>query len=791
MQVLIDKYADNNDYCVKYYVYLFANITLLKFVINYIILFDMKSLLLIISVLFINIQVFGQNKTIKSKLRQLGTELPSPNNCRTSAGAPGKKYWQQKADYAIEVTLDDEKQQIRGTEIITYHNNSPDVLNYLWIQLEQNFRKPDSDSYKIEHNKITGGTNKWTMRNLHYNFQGGLKIDYVKDKNGKNLPYVINNTMMRVDLPHPLKSKSTYTLKLKWSYNISSRYQHGGRSGLEFFERDSNYLYFIAQFHPRMAVYSDIDGWNNKQFLGYGEFTLEFGDFDVKITVPKDHIVAATGELKNSSSILTSQQITRLKEAKTANKPILIVTPEEALKNENEKAKTTKTWHFVAKNVRDFAFASSRKFIWDAKGVDIGGKKVMSMAFYPNEANPLWGQFANRIIEHTIISYSEFTFDYPYPVVQAVHAANMGMEYPMICFCGARPDANGTYSEQVKNRLINVIIHEVGHNWFPMIVNSDERQWTWMDEGLNCFLQFYAEKSWDRDFPSARGPANTAVEYMVSPQAKQRPIMTNSECIPSFFSNAYGKASIGLNILRETIMGHELFDYAFKTYANRWKFKHPSPADFFRTMEDASAVDLDWFWRGWFYTTDHVDISIDNVKVYRLNTHDPETEYKNTIRNKKVRALSLAEIRIQEDSSKTYMENHPEAKDFYSKYNYDGIYYKDKKAYKEFYNSLPDEAKHYYDKTDNLYYEIDFRNIGGLVMPIILKFDYEDGTSEIRRIPVEIWRYDNINTTKTFPVNKKVKRIVLDPFLETADTNTYNNIWSDNPEIDIFELYDY
>ncbi|MDC1385474.1 M1 family metallopeptidase, partial [Crocinitomicaceae bacterium] len=563
--------------------------------------------------------LFGQ----QNKFAQLGEELPTPNEYRNAAGAPGHNYYQQKADYDIEVILDDKNQKITGEETITYTNNSPDNLEYLWIQLDQNVRALDSDSKLITIEKMEDFRSIQDISKKLFEFDGGFKIEEVTTPSGRDMKFSINKTMLRIDLDKPLSAGSSVSFRIKWWYNINDRMKIGGRSGFEYFEENDNYLYTIAQWFPRMCVYNDVEGWQNKQFLGRGEFTLPFGDYEVAITVPSDHIVGSTGELQNESSVLTSEQRSRFKEAAKSDTPVLIVTQAEAEAAEKEKKTGEKTWIFKATNVRDFAFASSRKFMWDAQGVQVGGKNIMAMSYYPKEGNPLWERYSTKLVAHTIKTYSKFTVDYPYPVAISVHSKWIGMEYPMICFNGGRPEADGTYSERTKYGMWGVIIHEVGHNFFPMIINSDERQWTWMDEGLNTFVQYLTEQEWEREYPSRRGPAYLIADYMRGDQNFISPIMTNSESIWQFGNNAYGKPATALNILRETVMGRELFDYSFKIYCERWKFKHPSPADFFRTMEDASAVDLDWFWRAWFFTTDFVDISLDEVNWYELNTMNP------------------------------------------------------------------------------------------------------------------------------------------------------------------------
>ena len=442
---------------------------------------------------------------------------------------------------------------------------------------------------------------------------------------GSDLSYTINQTMMRINLTTPLASGATFEFKIKWWYNINNHRTQGGRSGYEHFP-DGNNNYVIAQFYPRMCVYDNVEGWQNDQFWGRSEFALEFGDFTVNITTPEDHMLGATGVLLNEKEVLTRKQLKKLAEAKKSfDKIVIIQSQEEAEKVEKKRATKTKTWKFKATNVRDYAFASSRKFIWDGMAVDINGKTVMAYSYYSREANPLYGDHSTKAVAQTLKTYSEYTFDYPYHKAISVDG-QMGMEYPQICFNPGRPNADGTYSDRVKYRMIKVTIHEVGHNFFPMIVNSDERQWTWMDEGLNSYMEMLAELAYDKDFPITRGYPKNIVKYMNGDQSKIAPIMSKGDNVYSFGNNAYGKPATALWILRETIMGKELFDHAFKTYSQRWKFKHPTPADFFRSMEDASAMDLDWFWRGWFYTTDVTDIGIQSVKKFQTKTGENDDD---------------------------------------------------------------------------------------------------------------------------------------------------------------------
>lgn len=718
----------------------------------------------------------AQDNINNNKFRQLNQDLPTPNVYRTGAGTPGHEYYQQQADYVMDIRLDDKKQKIYGEEIITYTNNSPDALSYLWVQLDQNVRAKDSDTKKASTSGISKGISFDGIKRFMNDFDGGFKIDYVKDLNDNDLAYFINKTMMRIDLNKHLEKGESFSFKIKWWYNINDRMQIGGRSGYEYFKEEDNYLYTIAQFYPRMAVYNDVDGWQNKQFLGRGEFTLPFGNYEVKITAPNDHTVASTGVLQNPNKVLSESQRTRLEQAKKSDKPIMIITEAEAKKIEKKKSDKNKTWIFKAENVRDFGFASSRKFIWDAQGVEFGDRTVMAMSYYPKEGNPLWEQYSTKAVAHTLRSYSNTTFEYPYPVAISVNAASIGMEYPMICFNYGRPEKDGTYTERLKYGVISVIIHEVGHNFFPMIVNSDERQWTWMDEGLNTFCQYLAEKEWDVDYPSRRGPAYKIVNYMKGDKNNITPIMTNSESIYQFGNNAYGKPATALNILRETVMGRELFDYAFKNYAKTWMFKHPTPADFFRFMEDASAVDLDWFWRGWFFSTDHVDIAIKEVKWLKVNTSNPETEKPFQRKIDQTSEEFIGDIRNEAMRKQTVVELDPSTKDFYNSYDPLDVTPLDKKEYEDSLKKLEDDQKKILSLNNN-FYEITFKTIGGLIMPIIVEFTFEDGSKMKEYIPAEIWRFNREEVTKVFYFDKKLKSINLDPNLETADTDRTNNYW--------------
>ena len=738
------------------------------------------------SFLFIATAVMAQDATKKrqkghtdqNKFRQLKDVLPTPNNRRTASGAPGYEYTQQKVDYVMDIVVDEDKNLLTGNESITYHNNSKDYLEYLWVQLDQNMRAPDSKT-PLAKSEDLGNTTfndpvTFTKNNLTKSADFGFKIKEVNNSTGGSLSYTVNRTMMRINLPQPLAPGNTFEFSIRWNYLINNSVTDGGRSGFELFP-DGNKNFTIAQFFPRLAVYDNVEGWQNMQFWGRSEWALEFGDYDVKITVPADHIVDATGELLNEKKVLTKEQRVRFNKARTSFKdPIFIVTQEEAEKAEKLKSKKSKTWHFNAKNVRDFAFASSRKYIWDAMAVNINGKTVMAVSLYPKEGNPLWEEHSTRVVANTLEEYSKMTFDYPYSKAISVHADRQGMEYPMICFNYGRPQPDGTYSERTKRGMIGVITHEVGHNFFPMIVNSDERQWTWMDEGINSFVEILSELDYDPNFFTGNLPKDI-VRYMSMDQDNLSPIMSQGDYVKNFGPNAYTKPAAGLYMLRQTIMGPELFDYAFRTYSKRWMFKHPSPADFFRTMEDASAMDLDWFWRGWFYTTDYNDIGVKDVKKFYLTDQPTEAAKKLAKRYN----MNLADY---------------EGKFVFFEQEKEGVPVDSKKALeidviKNHMATMTEEQRAALKEAPNFFYQVTFEKPGGLVMPIIVELEYVDGSKERHTFPAQIWMKNDEEVTKVFRTTKAIKKITLDPDLETADIDTSNNSWpkKDDSKFDKFD----
>ncbi|WP_373415199.1 M1 family metallopeptidase [Glaciecola sp. KUL10] len=743
--------------------------------------------------------------SFEDKFRQLDEVLPTPNVYRNAAGEPGHEYWQQKVDYKINVTLDEAKRRLTASQDITYTNNSPDTLKYLWIQLDQNKFKDDSMSALTTTFGGIGNRGPATqgasgdkparlslsaLRRQQFveDVELGYEISKVADSRGNALEHVIVGTLMRVDLPKALRPKQSTKFTIDFAFNIVEEDAVSARAGYEHFPDDANEggndIFLLAQWFPRLAAYTDYEAWTNKEFIGRGEFTLEFGDYEVNITVPADHIVSSTGKLTNASKVLTSTQRKRLKQAEKAERPVFIVTEEEALENEKAGTDKMKTWRFSAKNVRDFAWASSRKFMWDAKGYQQGGDEqplVMAMSFYPKEGGDLWKKYSTESVIHTMEVYSRFSFDYPYPVAQSVNGPVGGMEYPMITFNGPRTelrdDGSRTYSLAEKRFLIGVVIHEIGHIYFPMIVNSDERQWTWMDEGLNSFLDGVAGREWDPTIPWGVEPRDIT-SYMKS--NTQVPIMTQSDSVLRLGPNAYTKPAAALNILRETILGRELFDFAFKEFSQRWMFKRPTPSDFFRTMEEASGVDLDWFWRGWFYSTDHVDISLDHVYKLRLDTKDPDIDFARQRETEMDKPKSLTDERNQAEGIELWVNKNSDIKDYYDENDRWTVTNKDRNSYKSFVDKLDPWEKRVFEravKEDKNYYVLDFSNKGGLVMPIILELEFEDGSKDNMYIPAEIWRRSPKAVSKLIVTEKDkvLKSVTVDPRWETADVDVENN----------------
>ncbi len=747
------------------------------------------------------------NSNHGNKFEQMGGNFPTPNEYRSASGAPGPKYWQQRCDYDIKCELDEKNLKLNGSETVTYFNNSPDILTFLWLQLDENQHSTVNNANYQGSNPMNQQISQQQLDSVDETKTDngyGFNILKLTDAAGKPLKYTVNKTMMRVELPAPLKAGQRFVFKLDWNYKVIDRSGRRGRGGYEYFPEDGNHLFTLTQWYPRLCVYSDFQGWQNHQFTGRGEFALTFGNFKVHMTVPADHIILSTGECQNYASVLSPAQMTRWNKAQQSSEPVEVVTLEEAKAAEKKgremiasASPRKKTWIFKADNVRDFAWGSSRKFIWDALATKVEGKKIMCMSGYAKEAYGLYRKFSSKAVEHTIKTYSKFTIPYPYPVAQSIEANN-GMEYPMICFNFGRTEKDGTYSEANKNGMLGVIIHEVGHNFFPMIINSDERQWSWMDEGLNTFVQYLTEELWDNKFPSRRGPAALITDYMKLPKDQLEPIMTNSENIVQFGPNAYAKPATGLNILRETVMGRELFDYSFKEYARRWAFKHPEPADFFRTMEDASGEDLDWFWRGWFYSTEVCDISLDTVKyakadVTAVQSETKESTTKRSVDKPQVSTFDdISKIRNRDDKKINFQTDlDTSLRDFYWRYArgieaYDTTKFEVKLPGNQA-SGLTDEEKEKYGNKNM--YELTFSNKGGLVMPIILEWTFKDGTKEIERIPAQVWRYNESNVVKTFTKDKEVASVKLDPYRETADINESNNSWNKMPEPSKFSIF--
>ncbi len=704
--------------------------------------------------------------------------LPPPNDYRTASGAPGPRYWQQKADYRISAELDEARRAITATARITYRNNSPHDLGYLWFQLEQNRYRPDSHAWLADTPRRPGEMtyDDLTRSIAARSFAGGFTIRSVKAA-GADLPHQIFDTVMRVDLPEPLKPGGEIEIEIAWSHNLVDQRTLGGRSGYEYFATDGNHIFQVGAWYPRLAAYTDYGGWQTRPSLGSSEFALEFGDFEVSITVPADHVVAATGSLQNADMVLTDAQRRRLDEARTATRPVFIVTPDEADAAARARAARRKTWIFKAENVRDFAFAASRKFIWDAWGVkQQDGSTVMAMSFYPREAMPLWDKYATHAIAHGIEEFGRRLVPYPWPVAQMVSGSVYGMEFPMIAFASPRPEIDGegraTYSRDAKYGLISIILHEIAHNWFPMMVNSDEREWAWMDEGLATFLQYLAEQTWEKNYPSTRGDPRRAAPYMT--RSGGLTVMTPADAIPNPGDLVYARPAIALNVLRETVLGRARFDFAFREYAKRWQFRRATPADFFRTMEDAAGQDLGWFWRGWFYEAGHVDLAIRDVRLYRIDSRNPALEERRERAAARAERPSVAEERDRETKLRT--DRYPELRDFYNNHDDLTVTPRERAEYDRLMASLSDAERALLKREDNLYF-IEIENLGGVVMPVILEIVYADTSRETLRLPAEIWRQDPKHATKLVVTPREIREIILDPRQETADADVANNHW--------------
>lgn len=670
----------------------------------------------------------GSN-TNQSIFRQV-EDYPAPNRYRNAAGAPGPDYWQQQVDYKIEASLDTTSHSITGSERITYHNNSPDQLTYLWVQLDQNVRSiENSRSYESAAALPENISPQFRQFVGVDPFDGGYtisRVELVEDGRPSPAEYRINDTIMKVKLSTPLAPGQVQQLEIDWSYPIPDN----GRGAKE--KVSDGWLYEIAQWFPRMSVYDDVNGWQTDQFLGSGEFYLNFGNYDVSLTVPWNHIVDATGELQNPAEVLTPTQRRRLTKAYESEDPVFIIEPDEVMTPKSRPANSGMlTWHFKAENVRDFAWVSSKTYVWDAAGFryDDSDRVIKVHSIYPRDAMPLWDKVSTRATLQTLKTYGRLAFQYPYPKAVNVHGPVFGMEYPMIAFCGARPQPDGSYSDGLERALIGVTIHEVGHNWFPMIVASDERKWTWMDEGLNTFLQYYGEQDYaktycnsvwtqteDCTFPSRRGPAPNIVEYMRDED--QVPIMTESDLIhKDFGNNGYAKPAAGLVMLREHVIEPYGFDDAFGDYSKNWMFKHPQPSDFFRSIEEGSGENLAWFWRGWFYSTNANNQAINSVTVQNSDS------------------LIGTSARGQN------------------------------------------------------YYRVEITNKGGLVMPVELEVTYDDGTSERFDMPVDVWRDNEISYRKGFFSDKVVAKVELDPDEAFADIDRSDNLW-ETPAIEVNESPD-
>ncbi len=654
-------------------------------------------------------------RTNQSMFRVLD-QWPAPNETRGANGKPGAKYWQQRVDYVIRVGLDTTTHTVTGSERVTYRNNSPDALGYVWFQLDQNIDNPSVSEAMIGATSLPKSISPRAAEFINARLDTkGYSITRVQlvSKNGQktDAAYVLQGTQMKVPLSSPLATGGAQDIEIDWSYvmpeSFASRNGRGAREKLK-----DGWEYLAAQWFPRAAVYDDVVGWQNDQFYGQGEFYLNFGNYDVSITVPHNHIVQSTGVLHESGRgpdihaarapcegvHLASNRFTSSPRTKRTRRP------------RAQLVQQPFTWRFKAENVRDFAWASSAGFIWDAAGFRYSptAKPIEMHSLYPREALGVWDSLSTKAIAQTMRTYGRLAFEYPYPKASNIHGIVGGMEYPMIAFCGARPPANANAAvlKSVGYGLVAVTIHEVGHNWFPMIVASDERKWTWMDEGLNSYLEGMASVEFDLSWPKARLPmvAANIVGYMKN--TDQVPLMTESDLIHRGFGpNGYTKPASGLFILREQVLGPQFFDAAFREYSAAWMFKHPQPADFFRSMMQASGDNLNWFWRGWFYSTHANDQSL------------------GTVESQSADSLGMS-------------------------------------ARGRFYNRVTLENK------------------GGLVMPAIMEFTFTDGSKERVKLPVSIWRNNEKKFEYGRFSQKELQSVELDPDNVLADINRENNKWS-------------
>lgn len=570
------------------------------------------------------------------------------NTFRLASGAPGPAYWQNRADYQIEDTLYSESKTISGKVVITYTNNSPDTLHYLWLQLDQNQLKKGSIGL------LTNGYSDGT-----FPFQGGMKVYSVEIfKGGKYYPanHIISDTRMQIRLIDPLEpGGKKLTFVIRYSFPIPP--QGLGRSG--WMTSQKGIIYEVAQWYPRMEVYDDVNGWNSLPFLGAGEFYLDYGNFDYRITVPWDQIVAGSGELINEKDVLTEEEISRLERARRSDKAVYIISKDEVGNPDTRPvSKGMVTWHFRMKNSRDVSWACSNAFVWDAARINLpSGRKSIAMSLYPIESasDSAWGR-STEYLKGSVEIYSRRWFEYPYPTAVNVAGPVGGMEYPGIIFCSWK--ANGKV-------LFGITTHEIGHNWFPMIVGSNERANAWMDEGFNTFINIYSTEEFnggeyapkrDNEFdPGGKNPARDIVPYLAS--SESQPIVSYADGIPPQYVHTleYYKTALGLYMLREIVLGHNRFDYAFRTYINRWAYKHPTPIDFFRTMNDASGENLNWFWKGWFVKNWKLDQAVDSV---RYVDGDPTKGAFITLENKGQMVMPVI-VEVKESNGKTGRVNLP------------------------------------------------------------------------------------------------------------------------------------
>lgn len=692
----------------------------------------------------------------------LGSLVDPPSATRGADGRPTSTYWQQHIAYDIDATLDVERRVINAQAELRYTNNAPQALDAIWFEISPEATTKDA----IAHRSATINVDSASVRDLRGLREqeergGGLVVSSVADSEDRPLAFEARGTQLRVALPRPLASGQTVRIKLAWRVALVDLDRKGGRTGYMLLS-SGDPIFHIAQWYPQPVAFTDYGGWRNVPFVDHGEFAPELGDYNVSLTLPAGQLVAATGVLTNEADVLTGVERTRLARLRQGKVTEIVTAAEAATKRRSSE---TRTWRFAARNVRDFALAASLRYRWDATLA--GTSAVRAMTFYPSEASALWRPLALPAIGHALDVYGRMTFDYPYPVVQAAFGPNDGMEHTMLAFSRYPPDGpNGTYSRERKRDFLWVLTHEVGHNWFPLIVNSDERAWTWMDEGLTSYLETLATLEWSGDYTTRPNlPAMLGAEREAT---GRQPPMTPANAVVDLFPTQYHRPAAALQVLRELVLGRETFDRAFRAYARAWMFKRPTPGDFFRTINQESGADLDWFWRAWFFSTDHVDLSLERVAALRLVAVPADAI---PAPADATPPANLTVLRNAAEGRRLMVEQVPRLADAY-----------DRIPERTLAGATPSahavvDVQRTLDALGQggVFYELDIRNRGGVVSPVPIRIDYRDGTSERYVVPVELWFGDTKRAQHILWRAKSIRSVTLDPDAATGDVDRGNN----------------